>query len=56
MNNGLVNLVTPTTAVMAGLAICRVGNGVWWKYVWPVLMVLVVLTIVVLAGGVLDAS
>jgi uncharacterized ion transporter superfamily protein YfcC len=54
--NGLVNLVTPTSAVvMGGLAIARVGYGVWWKFVWPVLALLFVLTILVLAGGVLLA-
>jgi uncharacterized ion transporter superfamily protein YfcC len=52
--NGLVNLVTPTSAVvMGGLAIARVGYGVWWKFVWPVLVLLLVLSIIVLAGGVL---
>jgi uncharacterized ion transporter superfamily protein YfcC len=54
--NGLVNLVTPTSAVvMGGLAIARVGYGVWWKFVWPVLLLLFILTIIVLAGGVLVA-
>jgi uncharacterized ion transporter superfamily protein YfcC len=54
--NGLVNLVTPTSAVvMGGLAIARVGYGVWWKFVWPVLVLLMVLTILVLAGGVFFA-
>ena len=37
--NGLVNLVTPTSAVvMGGLAIARVGYGTWLKFVWPVLV------------------
>lgn len=55
--SGLVNLVTPTSAVvMGGLAIARVGYGVWWKFVWPVLALLIVLTILVLAGGVLAAG
>ena len=54
--NGLVNLVTPTSAVvMGGLAIARVGYGVWWKFVWPLLLLLIVLSILVLAGGVLVA-
>jgi len=39
--------------VMGGLAIARVGYGVWWKFVWPVLAWLAVLTILVLAAGVL---
>ncbi len=51
--NGLVNLVTPTSAVvMGGLAIARVGYGVWWKFVWPVLILLMVLSILVLGIGV----
>jgi uncharacterized ion transporter superfamily protein YfcC len=52
--NGLVNLVTPTSAVvMGGLAIARVGYGTWLKFVWPVLLLLAVLTVVVLSAGVL---
>jgi uncharacterized ion transporter superfamily protein YfcC len=52
--NGLVNLVTPTSAVvMGGLAIARVGYGTWLKFVAPVLILLAVLTIVVLTVAVL---
>jgi uncharacterized ion transporter superfamily protein YfcC len=52
--NGLVNLVTPTSAVvMGGLAIARVGYGTWVRFVWPVLVMLAILTIVVLSVGVL---
>jgi uncharacterized ion transporter superfamily protein YfcC len=52
--NGLVNLVTPTSAVvMGGLAIARVGYGVWWKFVWPLILLLMALSILVLAAGVL---
>ena len=37
--NGLVNLFTPTSAVvMGGLAIARVGYGTWLKFVWPILL------------------
>jgi uncharacterized ion transporter superfamily protein YfcC len=54
--SGLVNLITPTSAVvMGGLAIARVGFGVWIKFVTLLLVLLVVLSIVVLAGGVLLA-
>jgi hypothetical protein len=50
--NGLVNLVTPTSAVvMGGLAIARVGYGTWWRFVWPLLLLLMVLSMVVLAVG-----
>jgi uncharacterized ion transporter superfamily protein YfcC len=52
--SGLVNLITPTSAVvMGGLAIARVGYGVWLKFVAVLLALLVILTIIVLAGGVL---
>ena len=51
--NGLVNLVTPTSAVvMGGLAIARVGYGTWLKFVWPVLILLAILTIAVLTVAV----
>jgi uncharacterized ion transporter superfamily protein YfcC len=52
--NGLVNLVTPTSAVvMGGLAIARVGYGTWLKFVWPVLVLLAILTVAVLTVSVL---
>jgi uncharacterized ion transporter superfamily protein YfcC len=52
--NGLVNLVTPTSAVvMGGLAIARVGYGTWLRFVWPVLLLLAALTIAVLTVAVL---
>jgi uncharacterized ion transporter superfamily protein YfcC len=52
--NGLVNLVTPTSAVvMGGLAIARVGYGIWWKFAAVILVLLAVLSIIVLSVGVL---
>jgi uncharacterized ion transporter superfamily protein YfcC len=54
--NGLVNLVTPTSAVvMGGLAIARVGYGTWLRFVWPVLVLLAILTVAVLTVSVLVA-
>ncbi|MBK8049878.1 MAG: YfcC family protein [Anaerolineales bacterium] len=51
--NGLINLVTPTSAVvMGGLAIARVGYGTWWRFVWPLLLLLMVLSMLILAVGV----
>jgi uncharacterized ion transporter superfamily protein YfcC len=47
--NGLLNLITPTSAVvMGGLAIARVGYGTWIKFVWPLLLILALLTVAVL--------
>jgi uncharacterized ion transporter superfamily protein YfcC len=52
--NGLVNLITPTSAVvMGGLAIARVPYGTWLRFVWPVLLALAILTVVVLSGALL---
>lgn len=48
--SGIVALITPTSAVvMGGLAIARVGYGTWWKFVWPMLLVLTGLSVVGLA-------
>ena len=52
--NGLVNLVTPTSAVvMGGLAIARVGYGTWLRFVWPLLLMLAVLSMNVMSVAVL---
>ena len=43
--SGLLNLVTPTSAVvMGGLAIARVPYGTYLKWVWPLLAALAALT------------
>ena len=50
--SGLLNLVTPTSAVvMGGLAIARVPYGTFLRWVWPLLVGLAVLSIAVLALG-----
>jgi uncharacterized ion transporter superfamily protein YfcC len=41
---------------MGGLAIARVGYGVWLKFVPILLALLFLLTVIVLVGGVLLAS
>ena len=38
---------------MGGLAIARVGYGTWLRFVWPVLILLAILTVVALSIGVL---
>jgi len=48
--NGLVNLVTPTSAVvMGGLAIARVPYGTWIRFVAPLLVILAVISVLVLS-------
>jgi uncharacterized ion transporter superfamily protein YfcC len=52
--SGLVNLVTPTFAVVTGgLALGRISFGVWWKWVALLVGMLAVLIMVVLSIGVL---
>lgn len=52
--SGLVNLITPTSAVVMGaLAIGRVSYGVWVKYIWKLLLALAALCIVCLTAGTL---
>ena len=50
--SGIMNLFIPTSAVvMGGLAIARVPYGTYLRWVWPLLALLVGLTIVALAVG-----
>ena len=50
--SGLLNLVTPTSAVvMGGLAIARVPYGKYLRFVWPLLLILAGITVVVLVAG-----
>jgi uncharacterized ion transporter superfamily protein YfcC len=52
--SGLVNLVTPTFAVVTGgLAIGRISFAVWWKWVALLVLLLAILAMVVLSIGVL---
>jgi uncharacterized ion transporter superfamily protein YfcC len=54
--SGLMNLFIPTSAVvMGGLAIARVPYGRYLRWVWPLLALLAVVTVVVLAAGALLA-
>jgi uncharacterized ion transporter superfamily protein YfcC len=54
--SGLMNLFIPTSAVvMGGLAIARVPFGRFLRWVWPLLLLLGVLTVVVLGAGALLA-
>jgi uncharacterized ion transporter superfamily protein YfcC len=53
-SNGLINLVTPTFAVVAGgLALGRVGLNTWWKFAMPLVGMLAVVIVLVLSISVL---
>jgi uncharacterized ion transporter superfamily protein YfcC len=52
--SGLMNLFIPTSAVvMGGLAIARVPYGRYLKWVWPLLLILGIATIILLGIGAL---
>jgi uncharacterized ion transporter superfamily protein YfcC len=52
--NGLINLVTPTFAVVAGgLALGRVPLNTWWRFAAPLVLMLAGVIVVVLSAGVL---
>jgi uncharacterized ion transporter superfamily protein YfcC len=51
--SGLLNLFTPTSAVVVGgLLIGRVPISTWWKFLVPLIIMMAVLTMVVLSLGV----
>ena len=52
--SGLVNIITPTAAVVMGaLALGKVGYDQWFKYVWKLILYFLVLTVAFLAVGAL---
>src|SRR4029450_12257651 len=52
--NGLMNLFIPTSAVvMGGLAIPRAPDGRFLRWVWPLLLMLVAVTVLLLIVGAL---
>ena len=52
--SGLVNLITPTSAVVMGaLAIGRVPYDRWFKFVWKLLLLILILTMLLLAAGII---
>jgi uncharacterized ion transporter superfamily protein YfcC len=51
--SGLLNLFTPTFAVVTGgLAIGRVPLNTWWKFVLPLIIILLVVIMALLTLGV----
>lgn len=50
--SGIVNLITPTSAVvMGGLAIARVPYNKWLRFIWPLLIILTVIIVAALLIG-----
>ncbi|PAB00582.1 YfcC family protein [Enterococcus canintestini] len=52
--SGLVNLITPTSAIVMGaVAIARIDIGKWWKYITKLIAILFVAICILLAIGTL---
>ena len=48
--SGLVNLFTPTSGVvMGGLSIAKVEYGTWLKFVWKLLIFLLIVSVIILS-------
>ncbi len=49
---GVVNLITPTSAVvMGGLSICRVEWPTWLRFIWKFLILLIVMNLVIFSAA-----
>lgn len=52
--SGIVNLITPTSAVVMGaLAIARINYGKWLKHVWKLIVIVFIFTTIMLSLGVI---
>jgi uncharacterized ion transporter superfamily protein YfcC len=55
--NGWVNLFNPTFAVvMGGLAIGRVSYDRWLRFVWPLLVIIMIIIVAALSVGTLGSG
>ncbi len=50
--SGLLNLITPTSVIIMGaLAVARTGYDRWFRFVWPLLLLVMVATMLLLSLG-----
>ena len=48
--SGLLNLITPTSVIIMGaLAVARTGYDRWFRFVWPLLLIVLVATMILLS-------
>jgi uncharacterized ion transporter superfamily protein YfcC len=48
--SGLLNLITPTSVIIMGaLAVARTGYGRWFRFVWPLLLIVLVASMLLLS-------
>ena len=50
--SGVLNLITPTSVIIMGaLAVARTGYDRWFRFVWPLLLIMLVATMLLLSLG-----
>ena len=49
---GIMGLVTPTGLLLPSLALVGISMKAWWKFIWPLMVILFVLCAVFLVVGV----
>ncbi|MDB5021006.1 MAG: hypothetical protein JWQ28_2133 [Pedobacter sp.] len=49
---GIMGMVTPTGLILPSLALVNVSIKAWWKFIWPLLLMLVILCIGFLVVGI----
>jgi uncharacterized ion transporter superfamily protein YfcC len=48
---GIMGLITPVGLVLPSLAIVNVSIKTWWRFIWPLIAMLVVVSAVFLVVG-----
>jgi uncharacterized ion transporter superfamily protein YfcC len=46
--NGLFNIINPTALVLPGLAVVKIGYNKFLKFVWPLMLILFVVSVIFL--------
>ena len=49
---GIMGFITPTGLVLPSLALVNVSFKTWWKFIWPLLLILLLVCIVCLSVGI----
>lgn len=49
---GIMGFITPTGLILPSLALANIGIKTWWKFIYPLLLILMLLCAVVLVAGV----
>ncbi|WP_372745602.1 YfcC family protein [Lutibacter sp.] len=50
---GLMSFITPTGLILPSLAMVNVNYNIWLKFIWPLMLILAILSFIILWGGLL---